>query len=364
MFLPVLLVRDAGLFGWVVFAVPNVVGAAAMGWVLSGPGSSERIVRDHAEACAAFSAVTIGFHVFFVLWFVPRLVGLPSAAIVFAAAAVYLLLTATRGRADLFSAAAVWVFSLAMMFAFLKHASPLRFGPPGAERAVSACWLAPVCLFGFAFCPYLDLTFHRARQALDAEGARLAFGAGFGVFFFSMIVFTLLYATTLRPWVSPDWRQQSRTILTAVVGAHMIVQAAFTLSAHARSLATMARPPRHLILLLILLPQLALFPGLAANVLPRYHGLDAGEMIYRLFMGFYGLMFPTYVWVCMVPGRGAPPTRARVRAMLLGVVVAAPMFWMGFVENRMIWLVPGVTVAVLSRYIPGSRSTGLAAAAG
>ena len=34
MFLPVLLVRDYGVWGWIVFAVPNVLGAAAMGWVL------------------------------------------------------------------------------------------------------------------------------------------------------------------------------------------------------------------------------------------------------------------------------------------------------------------------------------------
>src|ERR1051325_4731620 len=35
MFLPVLLVRDYGVWASVVFAVPNVLGAAAMGWVLS-----------------------------------------------------------------------------------------------------------------------------------------------------------------------------------------------------------------------------------------------------------------------------------------------------------------------------------------
>src|SRR5690242_7362807 len=34
MFLPVLLVRDYGVWGFVVFAVPNVIGAGAMGWVL------------------------------------------------------------------------------------------------------------------------------------------------------------------------------------------------------------------------------------------------------------------------------------------------------------------------------------------
>jgi hypothetical protein len=32
MFLPVLLVRDYGIGAWWIFAIPNVVGAAAMGW--------------------------------------------------------------------------------------------------------------------------------------------------------------------------------------------------------------------------------------------------------------------------------------------------------------------------------------------
>ena len=26
-------------------------------------------------------------------------------------------------------------------------------------------------------------------------------------------------------------------------------------------------------------------------------------MIYRLFMAFYGLVFPAYVWLCMLPTR-------------------------------------------------------------
>src|SRR3982750_3304447 len=75
MFLPVLLVRDFGVWGWVVFAVPNVVGAAAMGAVLARPGASERVVARHPGACACFSVVTIGFHVLFLAWIVSALVG-------------------------------------------------------------------------------------------------------------------------------------------------------------------------------------------------------------------------------------------------------------------------------------------------
>src|SRR2546421_8858832 len=73
MFLPVLLVRDYGIWGWVVFAVPNVVGAAAMGWVIRSAESSHAITGNHFSACAAFSVITILFHVFFVQWMVARL---------------------------------------------------------------------------------------------------------------------------------------------------------------------------------------------------------------------------------------------------------------------------------------------------
>jgi len=32
-------------------------------------------------------------------------------------------------------------------------------------------------------------------------------------------------------------------------------------------------------------------------------------------------------------------------------VLAAPMFWVGFVEGRMVWLVPGMGLVMLSRLL-------------
>lgn len=360
MFLPVLLVRDMGLITWIVFAVPNVLGAAAMGWVLSRPGQSERMVRDHLPACAAFSAVTISFHVFFLLWFVPRLVGLPTAAITLALAAVYLMATAARPKLDLPAAVIVWFFSLAMLFLFLRDWPGVRLSFSGHGK-LGPAWLAPVCIFGFALCPYLDLTFHRARQALGPGEAGVGFGFGFGVCFFAMIIFSLLYAAVLWPLLGGDWREHVRPAFGTLIAAHMIVQAAFTLAVHTRSFVTL-EVKRGGVLMLIVMAQLALFLGLGANVFPRYHGMDAGEVIYRLFMAFYGLVFPAYVWLCIVPGRDGQSgvTPARIRALVLGVVVAAPMFWMGFIENRMTWLAPGLLALLLSRFtvprIPGSAA--------
>jgi len=76
-----------------------------------------------------------------------------------------------------------------------------------------------------------------------------------------------------------------------------------------------------------------------------------GDLIYRLFMSFYGLIFPAYVWICMVPIRGKVlgPSRPALVALAVVVLTAAPMYWLGFVYERMIWLIPGVMVVLLSR---------------
>jgi hypothetical protein len=356
MFLPVLFVRDMGVAGWIVFAVPNVIGAAAMGWILSRPGQSEKLVREHGGACQFFSVVTIAFHVFFVLWFVPRLVGLPAASLVFPLVAIYLLITAVRSKVDLPAAAVVWLFSLAMLALFLFHSRSIDI-PPAGHSQLDAAWLAPVCVFGFLLCPYLDLTFHRARQATSVIQARVAFSIGFGVCFLVMILFTLLYAATLIPLLMPNWHDHLRPALGLFIAAHMILQAAFTISLHTRSL-IIAESNRKAIVALIGFAQIAIFVALAVNLIPRYHGLDAGEVVYLLFMGFYAVVFPAYVWNCMIVGRDgrSGASAAKVRAMLLGTVVAVPMLWMGFVEHRMAWLLPGMAAVLLSRFtVPKAR---------
>ena len=71
MFLPVLLVRDYGVWGFVVFAIPNVLGAAVMGWTVRSPQHSESLVAAHRDACRGFSLVTIAFQVYFAGWYVP-----------------------------------------------------------------------------------------------------------------------------------------------------------------------------------------------------------------------------------------------------------------------------------------------------
>jgi hypothetical protein len=75
-------------------------------------------------------------------------------------------------------------------------------------------------------------------------------------------------------------------------------------------------------------------------------------------MAFYGLVFPAYAWLFMVPSlrrrrpvAARPPRTATVIFFGGVIVLAAPMFWVGFVEGRMVWLVPGMGLVMLSRLL-------------
>jgi hypothetical protein len=383
MFLPVLLVRDYGLLGWVVFALPNVIGAAAMGWVLKTPGQSAALAAAHRPALAAFSFVTAAFQIFFALWFFRR-VGVNGAehftraSLALAMLAFCYPIAPFRRRTGPVLAAAAYIVSLACIVAAfatgemsdgvrlltsLQHPSTIDLLP-----------LTPVIVFGFLLCPYLDRTFHHARQHLPraAEG-KAGFGVGFGVLFFTMIVFTLLYAMPV--YFALTNRAMGRSALMGWVACHMTVQLAFTIGVHWSGNgdptpvtdddeAPAARGGAFVRMFLFALGTAAV--GYAAYFatwgLIRDDELlfELGEVVYRCFMAFYGLVFPAYAWICMVPSWRDPskPSRRALTVFAIAVAVVAPMYYVAFIEGRMIWLVPGLLVVLLAR-LAGSGSNRL-----
>ncbi|HEX8911131.1 MAG TPA: hypothetical protein VF796_02145 [Humisphaera sp.] len=370
MFLPVLLLRDHGTWAWVVFAIPNVVGAAAMGWVLQRPGSSERMVGRHTGAMAAFSAVTILFHVLFVGWVVRWLSesalgnwGMVAAA---AGAAVVFLPVVMNRKAGLALAALVWAGSI-VAFGFAVANGRLE-GPRGNPSG-ELLYLAPVCLIGFALCPYLDLTFHRARQSVSTYGSVAAFTLGFGALFLAMIVFTLYYGPLVippdaaRPWARS---QPVGHVLALAVAAHMSGQSGFTVAAHALELGRRVRrvgeKARGGLLAGALLGVAILGGTYFVNTRGGYlwlgtQPLSGNEMGYRLFMSFYGLIAPGYVWLFVVPWRNGRATeKAKWWTLGATLAVAGAAYWIGFIEtdepgygNHAAWLLAGVTVLLVSR---------------
>ena len=308
MFLPVILVSEFGNVAWFVFAIPNVIGAAAMGWTLSRPGTSQQIVADHRAACVAFSAVTLGFHLFFLYWlWLQGCMPLSFALIGVAAGIIFGFLARRKIGLDFLLGWLVLAISLTVLGRGLMHpvwgvAHPLE--APTAIRSMLG--LAPICVLGFLLCPYLDVTFHRARQSTPPRLGKAAFALGFGVVFLSMILLTLLYSGdfALDQNEHDHFGSFGRALLITWVALHIASQAGFTFAAHIRAL---PRPKWSDLLwwsiaaLLVWLAIFAIRQEEWFSVKGFLIAMQSGDLMYRLFMSFYGLVFPAYVWICMVP---------------------------------------------------------------
>lgn len=372
MFLPILLVRDFGVGGYLCFAIPNVLGAAAMGFVLKRPGDSERLMERHRPVIRLFSLITICFHLAWLMLVVFPLgqqmgqysLGIPTLLL-------FTFAFAMAGGPR--SAMGVYLVSLAAGFVLLSDGVSVTLTPEEVASAAGLrlpvehlLGLAPACIFGFLLCPYLDATFHRARQALDPRGAKVAFALGFGVFFFSMIVLTLVYAPVftprtegLRPSDVSNAGVSDRAIFWLLV--HLCVQASFTIGVHLRELmrlpegATRQSGLAKFAIAAIFITAMMTLSRTIANRPPPSLADPAGDGLswYRIFMGAYALFFPAYVWLCMIPTRGREPTMVHIRVWLIACAAASPLMYIGFVERRTLAVIPAVALVLLARrFVP------------
>ncbi|GJQ29345.1 MAG: hypothetical protein HBSAPP03_12290 [Phycisphaerae bacterium] len=356
MYLPVLLLRDYGPWSFLVFAIPNCLGAAAMGVFLWRPAASQRFLANHYPACRAFSFVTILFQMWFTLSLIepyaPKLgltIGL--AAVVGLILGIFAVRPSLTFRAG--GSLAAFACSIALGAWWLSNAG--RSVPPPLpvplHSPADLAALAPVCVFGFALSPYLDLTFHAARQSVQGPAGSRTFLVAFLVLFPAMIVLTFLYA---RHALAIDPVHPFAALAPPIL-AHVILQASFTTVIHGPGLRPDPTDKSRRI------PVLASFavaipPALATilSMLPpdlSYKGLAPFELIYRAFMAFYALVFPSYVLIACVGADGfrGPPSRRTLLTFALAVAAAAPCFWLGFIERQPLFLLPGVLIPFLAR---------------
>jgi hypothetical protein len=315
MFFPLLLLRDFGWPGLVAFLVPNVLGCAGFGYVLDRRSAAGERAR-HEPAMVAFSAVTIAYQLFFLAAVFGAIA--PEAGVGaippgwLAGGSAIVLGLSLSGLADRWWP---WLATLAVGFSlslwFRLDAGVIAELPAsGVRPATDLVALVPMLAFGFLLCPYLDLTFHRA---LDRAPSRHAF-AVFGVSFLAVILLGAAYFG------------DGRLLLPAVLG-HLAIQACFTIAAHLREIRRASCPRGR-------------GPRQAAIVVPAIVGVGLGsaadtllpfEAIYLLFLGFYGVAFPGYVWMRMdLAGNGARRL-ARLRRFpgaawtyLAALAIAAP----------------------------------------
>lgn len=352
MFLPVLLVRDYGVWGFVIFAVPNVVGAAAMGAVLKSPKDSERLTERHRIAIACFSAITAVFQIVFLFTIGIMFFGSERQTYVYVAGALVIAGLAVLLRR--IGAVLLWLASLTLLVLAWRDGKFVL--PPlalSADSVAGVLFLAPVCAFGFALCPYLDGTFHRARVALGSA-SRVGFGLGFGVLFLTMILGTFSYAVPVGAALdSPELAMFMPGVF--LVGCHIALQASYTTLLH---VPIVYAQPRSKFVVTVFFGTLIV--GAAIGAFAWFlspWGMTIGEVVYRLFMSFYGLVFPAYVWLCMIPTRDGhsgitgPLGRRKLIVLAAAVALAAPCYWLGFIVRQEVWLAPGLLIVLISRVL-------------
>ena len=339
MFLPVLLVRDWGVWAFVVFALPNVVGAAAMPFVVRGADASRAMVAAHGGTMVSFSRVTIVFQAFFAGWMLPQLLGWWTLGIYPLLLGV-LIYAVRRDREFAKTAWGALAVSVGIAV-WLGVRGDLSL--PAAKGIEGAALLAPVFVLGFLLCPYLDLTFHHALQRAEDEKqgrSRGAFVLGFGVVFAAMILLTLLYAGILLGGGSQAAKY--------LIGAHLAVQLVVTILVHqVRAGVTSGQRGG-----LPLMPMLAggFGTGLVCVFLPELWGWAVGEYVYRGLLVFYGLVFPVYVLM-----RILPPVPATWRLVGGTVLTALPLYAAGFYTYHLTYLLAGVGVVVMGWTLSGAR---------
>lgn len=333
-FLPVLLLRDYGWVTLAIFALANITGAAAFGWVMNKARQAVFVAR-HQAWIGLFSLVTLAFQLFFVAWI--------SAWLGWWLLPVLLLLATLFYRAD------KWIGSLAVVVFLLSMAlfgSYLLTGPQLPAGALQPGWwhvLLPLIL-GFALSPYLDITFHRALQ--QSPNSRLSFTLGFAVFFLCLLAFVLFYSNDLAYLLAGG--QLDFAALWPLV-AFIILQLAFTLAVHLKEIQRLQRVawPAWLVPSGLYLLLLVVLLNTWVSWTPPWLEQPITELIYKGFLFFYGLVFPLYLLL------------GRNRLLFwITLVLATPAYSLGFLVGKdylfflsisMAWIAGVLLVQYLAR---------------
>lgn len=308
MFLPFVLLRQFGWPGFLAFLIPNVIGCAAFGYVLT-PARLQFVRERCGGVCLWFSLATLTFQAFFAGWML-------APPIAFGAVTVGVLLAGWMGdRGWLRIAVIVTAASAACIF-WERAPSLVQLPASGTNPPESLHGLIPVIALGFLACPYLDLTFHRAQ---DRSPSRHAF-----------LIFGLLFGATLLG-VASFWNPHTNGPTFGFALASLwAIQLCFTIGAHAREGWNTPGPtPNRASPRLRLAVVWALFLGLALGWMTRLAPADwmgGGEATYLRMLVLYGLVFPFFLLFRL---RNIPDWLGWI-----AIAASLPFYELGFMQNR------------------------------
>lgn len=323
MFLPIMMLRRFGWPGFLVFAIPNVIGLIAFGYLFDVEKARAALQR-HRLAMRFFSLATVAFQLFFITWMTLRLdfPGGVITALGVGMGAWAISLAMLRFPDDVWwkLGTIVWICSIVLFVLHLFGHGPgelARRPMSGDIDGLNLVALAPAIVFGFLLCPWLDGSFHRARIRSGSPHTFIIFGAAF----IPMILFTCTYA------IGGD------ILIVRLVLIQLAVQATFTTAVHLREAwsggcdadSSKNAPGVRRWTFALWVPGIAILLGAFS--------LTADLSTYLRFLGFYGLAFPAYVLFFMIIGaRRAPDTRQWLFFLLL-LFPAGIAFDVGFVGD-------------------------------
>jgi hypothetical protein len=326
MFLPVLVLHRYGWEGFAVFAIPNIVGCTLFGYIVRTPERSRALVEKYARAMSLFAIVTIAFHAFFIsillLMQYDNLGNWMSVLIPIVIIVGGGCLSFLPSRTLPILALVIWVASLVVGFTLLPLETEITQERPWQD----VLWLAPITIFGFLLCPYLDPTFHKAIQSSPSKHAFGVFGLAFAI----MIAVTCLYHDVVM-----------KTI-TLGIGVHLVAQTLFTVGVHFKEGATVGEQTnRRQFVVIALLASI-----IAIGIAHRPQAVEEGLVNdYLRFFVFYGLVFPGIVSTFMLAKRAFTPMRI---AMFCVVALASlPLLEQGYIgESPWMSVLPVVALLV------------------
>jgi hypothetical protein len=318
-----------------------VLGCAGFGYAIRSRRMSCAMIEANRGLMLLFSLAAIGFHMLFAGILTLRFGGAAATSggglIWFPGDLALLILlgggvlAALPDRAWLIAGAALYAVSLAS-FALVGFDGWTGLAAYGAGELPELIWLVPVITAGLLLCPYLDLTFHRARQEAPSKHAFAVFGATF-------TIMLLLSAAV--------WFDTGPGLPTLLLG-HFVGQAIFTTGAHLRELREVGRrhSPGVCALAAAALAFLAVVVP-AAAMISDGDDVRIAEGLYLRYLALYGLVFPAAVLIFIGPW---PVIRGRKRAtaaLLATCIVLAPSFEAAFV-HRITWTMIAPTLALVA----------------
>ncbi|MGI1679050.1 MAG: hypothetical protein K6L75_09985 [Cellvibrionaceae bacterium] len=309
-FFPLIILRDYGIGALIGFTTFNVVGAAAFAFYFTEK-KRRLFIQQHQFMLNIFSGVTAIFQIFFVAW-LSQLLGMYWLLPLMLSLA---LLFYMGNRLVTVCSIALYFISL-IFFAIFSNSATIDW-----SHQLQLGWthvLLPLAM-GFMFSPYLDLTFHRAFQ--QSEKPKFTFVLGFGVFFLSLVCFVFAYSSELtKLFFDGDTLQKALYPIVAFI----ILQTAFTLAVHVREYKRFNNSQDRPIKLWICLSVASLIISLfMMNIndfkIPLISSANVGEIIYKCFLFFYGLVCPIYLLL-----------HTNRRYMVFTLVCISPFYAIGF----------------------------------